>query len=51
MKITIQQYDTIATVEVKGNDLTISDCFDDLIVPALLAIGYNQSIINECLRE
>lgn len=40
-----------ASISVDSNDLTVGEMFDDLIIPALLAIGYQRGSINEYLRE
>jgi hypothetical protein len=45
-RITIEQYDNKASVEVEQADLTVSEAME-LIKRALLGIGYAQSSIEE----
>jgi len=45
-KITIEQYDNKASVEVKQADLTVSEAME-LIQRALLGIGYAQSSVEK----
>lgn len=40
MKITLQHYDQIASVENKYDDLSIDDVVNDLVIPLLKASGY-----------
>lgn len=62
MKITIQptqdqsekepdsQQPTIS-IEVPGDDMNINEFFNNLIIPALKASGYNQDTINAYLDQ
>ena len=45
-RITIEQYDNKASVEVEQADLTVSEAMD-LIQRALLGIGYAQSSVEK----
>lgn len=49
MKITLENYDSKASVEVKREDLNVGEVFEELIVPVLLAVGFDKKIIDECL--
>ena len=53
MKITLEQpsYARQVTIEVGSDDLTISEVWEDLIKPALLALGYHPKNIDELVGE
>ena len=43
-------YSTV-TIEVEESDHTIQDLMNDLIRPALLAMGYAESLVNQYIPE
>jgi len=50
MKITLEHYDDKISVEKDSDDLTTAVVFRDLIIPLLIAVGYQQSSIEDCLN-
>ena len=53
MKLTIEQpsYARQVTIEVGSDDLTISEVWEDLIKPALLAMLYHPKCVDELVGE
>ena len=51
MKITVEQYDRKSTVEVGNDDLTIDDVLDDLVIPALVGVGFTEDMIEDAMGE
>jgi hypothetical protein len=53
MKITLEQpsYGVTVTVAVDSDDLTIERTIDELIEPALLALGYHPASIKSVLAS
>jgi len=49
MRVTIESYGITATIESKSDDLTLSECMEDIIIPALIASGYQKESIDEWL--
>ena len=53
MKLTLEQpsYARSVTIEVGSDDLTISEVWEDLIKPALLALGYHPKNVDELVGK
>ena len=53
MKIILEQpsYARQVTIEVGSDDLTIGEVWEDLIKPALLALGYHPKTVDELVGE
>jgi len=53
MKLTLEQpsYARSVTIEVGSDDLTISEVWEDLIKPALLAMSYHPKNVDELVGE
>lgn len=50
-KLTIENCYGKYTVESSGDDLNIQEHFDNLIIPCLLAAGFNREVIATYLEE
>ncbi len=51
MKLILKHHDITVTIEKENEDLDINDCFEDLIIPALLGIGYHPDTVNSYLNN
>ena len=53
MKLTLEQqsYARSVTIEVGSDDLAIGEVWEDLIKPALLALGYHPKTVDELVGE
>ena len=49
MKIILEQpsYKKVVTIETEADDLTITDIRDELLIPALLAVGFHPNNVQE----
>ena len=47
MEITMKQYDKVVTIEVEAEDLDIFEVKNELLKPALAALGYQDCTIKE----
>ena len=41
----------LVSIDVTADDLTISEVFDELVIPALIAFGYAREIIDEYITD
>jgi hypothetical protein len=49
-KLTLENENGIVSVEVRQSEMTLTDTVRDVIVPVLLAAGYSQATIDDCLH-
>jgi len=49
MKIILEQpsYKKVVTIETEADDLTITDIRDELLIPALLALGFHPQNVQD----
>lgn len=50
-KLTLENDYGTYSVGINKQDLTIGSMFEDLVIPVLLAAGYQQESIDNCLGE
>jgi hypothetical protein len=50
-KVTLENENGIFSVQLDQVEMTLHDMVELLVEPALLAAGFSQGLINECLRE
>lgn len=51
MKITFEHYDTVVSVGITNDNLAIDDVLEDLVIPVLVAAGFNLENIEEAMGE
>ncbi len=49
MRVTIESYGITATIESKEDDMNLSEFMDSMIIPAIIASGYQKESIDEWL--
>jgi len=47
MKLSASHYDSTITISCNNDDLTLDQCRDTLIIPMLVALGYDPESVQE----
>ena len=46
MKLTLESYGKLVSIETESDDLTIDEVFEELVEPAVLAAGFQRKSID-----
>ena len=51
MKITLEQHGTVATIEVAEDCLDVGEVIEELIIPAMVSVGFDKDEVEEVMGE